>query len=497
VLIRRLKNEEGIALVMALGILVVLGILGAAVATYTTAGQRSAYSSRAGVSAYSLAEAGINDALSIVTKAGTSGLWTNQTGYTTLFSTPIVRTYREGTSTVSGSFNTTTSRWTLTSVGTVHNPTQGSRAITRTLTATVRIRPSDSQPVSNPAWNYIMAGRTGTPGGCDEALNNSANIQSPMYVFGNLCLNTPSQVTGGDLEVRGYAKLDVNTNIGTSAAPITTGVHIGGGCSYKGAAFDKPCGTADMVFANPVDNGNPDLTITAPVANFPFWYQNSIPGPTTGCTEQSGTPPVFDTDGVLTDDGYGSVATVFNLTPPSSDYSCIVRNSNSAIIGQLSWNHTTAKLTIQGTIFIDGSITANFGKVVPVDYNGRATIYSTGSVFITNTNLCATVANGDCDFPNWDPNSDFLIFVADGAGGGQVPVGDSIQVKSAHFEGGLWGKNSVDCLTATRTEGPMYAGNEILDNSVYAHTWPITNVPVGMPGNTIVYVTTDPPSSYY
>ena len=58
---RRAHAEEGIALVMALGILTVLAILIVTVIDYTTANQRTAYYSKAKVTAFDAADAGINN----------------------------------------------------------------------------------------------------------------------------------------------------------------------------------------------------------------------------------------------------------------------------------------------------------------------------------------------------------------------------------------------------------------------------------------------------
>ena len=70
---RQLKNEQGQAMIIAVGLLVVLGMLGVSVAIYTTSGQRTASRSSAGVSAYSLAEAGINNAMSVLSRPRNAG----------------------------------------------------------------------------------------------------------------------------------------------------------------------------------------------------------------------------------------------------------------------------------------------------------------------------------------------------------------------------------------------------------------------------------------
>ncbi len=484
------------ALVMSLGILVVLGILGAAAISYTSAGQRTASRNSAGVSAYSLAEAGINNAMSVLANQKNAA---DASLLPSTLSSANVTPFDGGTTVRPpyvkwwGTFDQPSTTWSLTSIGYMRNPA-GSRLLTRRISVTVKVRPGVIQPTSNPAWNYIIATRTSTPKGCDQSLNNSVNIQSPMYVVGNLCLNTPSEVSGGPLQVQGSMKLDVNTNVGSSGTPLNE-VHVRNGCSYKTGAFVLPkdggCAPSQKVWATVVD-ANP-ITLDLPTADFSSWYVNSAPGPRHACTTQSGTVPIFDNDTAWNN----SVGSVFNLTPSSSDYSCIVQ-SGSTVVGQLSWSHTAKTLTILGTVFIDGSVKVNYGyQNVPIQYTGTGTIYVGGSFLISNTQFCATItaANDACDFPHWEPNSRFLVIVANGDGG-QVPVGDSIQLVSSSFEGGLFATNSIELDTHTRTEGPMIGGTVIMDNTVYANTWPLINVPIGMPGTIVVDALPDAPGDY-
>src|ERR671930_840860 len=66
-LLRRLRNDQsGFALVLALGITVVLSMTVVTVVESTTANSRGAVQSKNRVSAYALAEAGINNASSIL-----------------------------------------------------------------------------------------------------------------------------------------------------------------------------------------------------------------------------------------------------------------------------------------------------------------------------------------------------------------------------------------------------------------------------------------------
>jgi hypothetical protein len=482
--LRRTQSEDGIAMVMAVGILIVLGMLAIGVTAYTTAGQRTASRSSAGVSAYSLAEAGINNAMAVLAKP--------KSALDASLLPERVTSYDSGSVRWWGTLPAGSSTWALTSIGTMRNPTGGSQPVRRKISVSVRVRPAFMQPTSNPAWNYIIATRTSTPKGCDQSLNNSVNIQSPMYVLGNLCLNTPSQITGGPLQVHGSMKLDVNTNVGSSGAPLNE-VHVKNGCAYKNGAFVLPqnggCVPAQKVWTGLADAS--PITLVLPTADYPSWYVNSAPGPRQPCTTQSGTVPVFDNNATWDN----SVGGIFNLTPPSSNYSCVVQSGNK-VVGQLSWNYTAKTLTILGTVFIDGSVTANYGfQNVPITYTGTGTIYVGGTFLFKGTQLCATItAAGDtCDFPHWDPNSTFLVIVANG-NGGQVPVGDSIQLVSSSFEGGLFGTNAIELDTHSETEGPMFSGNVIMDNTVFARTWPLITVPVGMPGTIITDAPPDAPS---
>jgi hypothetical protein len=56
--------------------------------------------------------------------------------------------------------------------------------VTRTLTAKVPVIPTYTQPLNNPAWNFIYSRGTGQT--CDMTIANSVLVQSPLYVAGNL-----------------------------------------------------------------------------------------------------------------------------------------------------------------------------------------------------------------------------------------------------------------------------------------------------------------------
>jgi hypothetical protein len=69
-LLRLLRREDGIALVMAMGVLLVLSILGSTVIYYTSANARSANWSNQDGRTYSVAEAALHNALAVLFKPG-------------------------------------------------------------------------------------------------------------------------------------------------------------------------------------------------------------------------------------------------------------------------------------------------------------------------------------------------------------------------------------------------------------------------------------------
>jgi Tfp pilus assembly protein PilX len=61
-MVRRLRDESGVALVMALAVMLVLSILVTATLAFTSSNSRDASLKRSGQSAYALAEAGLSSA---------------------------------------------------------------------------------------------------------------------------------------------------------------------------------------------------------------------------------------------------------------------------------------------------------------------------------------------------------------------------------------------------------------------------------------------------
>lgn len=491
-MIGRLRDERGFTLAFALLTLVVSSAVLVSVAQYTSSNARGSSRSKGDQTAYALAEAGVNNAMAVVSNPTNNALQstTLPSSYAAAAANPsYYKTYEGGTSYWWGTLDETSGIWTVYGKGVVDNPTGPTAAdVTRTLSAKTQVVATYSQPLNAQAWNYVYATKTGDPDGCDVELVNSVSISSSLYVAGNLCLfNTAKIVAGTDpVNVVVQGRIDQKTSsntIGTSAAPVN-GIYVGTGCRWNSSgAFGNPCVAAThKTYASTLSNAPP--VISPPAADFTSWYSNATIGPRAPCTSSTGTPPTFESAGSTTMDQ--SVTPAQNLTP-SSSYTC------TTTYGELSWNNTTKMLTVKGVIFIDGS--AYISNSAVNQYNGQASLYLSGTFTISGTaQLCAAVASGSCNFGGWNPNTEMLMIVANGGTTGS----NSIQVaNSAKIEAGLYATHTLEIQNTAQAEGPMVG--EIVDFSNSAQTKPfpvINTVPAGTPGNPNVFAEPQPPYSY-
>jgi hypothetical protein len=507
---QRFGEERGFALVIALGVTVVFSMTVVTVIESARSNQRNTSMSTGRASAYDLAEAGISNAMAILRLPTNNALdrYVFCTDSGSLPTLPCQRTdtYSAGTVVWYGTLYQNaaagTAYWDLFSTGHVRNPFGGAD-YQKTLRATIPVVPVTTQPLNNPSWNYIFSRATGSGvalNGCDMTLQNSVNVTSPLYVMGNLCLKNTSKISKGPLIVNGSMDLQQSQNQAGAAGADLNEAHIGRGCRYLSQALHNPCiygqgGTTpvrDNVWATILDATPP--AVTPPTVQWNDWYLNASPGPYYSCgAPQAGDPPnpsfAFDSPvGVASDTDANKLAFkndnqgIANLTP-SSSYQC------RTVGGELSWDYPSKTLTINGTIFIDGSAKVDIGGIVR--YKGQATIYTSGTVLVKNTSLCGYSAGPSCTFSSWDSTKDLLGWVANGNGAiaadNQVPSGDGVQFISSYFEGAVYATNIVDIGTTATVDGPLDGSTVILGQSSTSTFNGFTFVPVGMPGNPTVY----------
>ena len=465
-------DERGIALVMALGFLVVVSIIVFSAIDYSTANGRTSRYNVARQQVDALAQAGVNNAEAVLSNPSNNALTSTLLPTTTT-------TYDGGTVTWSGTLNASTSTWTITSTGHANNPS-GAATVTRTLTATILVSPTLTQPLNNQAWNYIYDWGTGNT--CDMSLANTVSVDSPLYVDGNLCMSNSATITKGPLVVKGRVTMNQTGNsIGSSGSYISD-AHIGNGCNYRGTVYN-PCvvGASDHVYATVLDSSPP--AISPPTIDFDGWYANANPGPKYPCdasqSSASNTWPVFENE-ATNPTRNNSVPTSWNLTPGTS-YDCRTN------FGELGWNASTKVLTIRGVVYIDGSAYISNGLLN--SYTGQGSLYLSGAFTMSvNSFLCALVTASACDTATWNPNTRLLVIVANGAG-------NSISLtQNGGYQGGLYASNTINIGNGFNVDGPLVAQTVSLGQSV-GSSFPFINVvPQGTPGNPNTYAQPSAPS---
>lgn len=498
---RLLCDERGLALVLALGVMVVLSASSVVIVDYTTANSSSSAMSREKQSAFTLAEAGINNAMAVLSDPSKNAM------STTLLPSRT-STYQTGSVTWSGVLNQATATWALTSTGTVRNPTRGAN-LTHTIKANVLIKSRETQPRQNDAWNFVFITQV-TGGSCDFSVTPNSTWDAPIYVFGTLCLTNGSKIIGaGPVVAKQKISLNGSTTppyIGTSSTPVGT-VEVGVGCKYL-SQHQHPdathpthpfCSSVDQVYASTLSNT--PRSITVPTVQYDTWYANAIPGPKFGCTYTEGTPPTFDNDSVRNN----SISTTQNLTPNGVSYKCRVGPDFSPSsppyttepIGEISWNHTTRTLRVHGTIYIDGTVIvqAPVGSQ-PFSYDGHGTIYASGMFNITGTDtkLCAIVSGSDCNY-SWNRDDESLTIVA--ANMGLNSAGAVTIANSARLQASIYAGDKLTIGSSAKHEGAIVTPNLSMGSGASVDPFStISTVPTGTPGTTPVYGEALPPSSF-
>lgn len=508
-ILRRLRDESGVALVFALGTMTVLAITTISVISYTSSNDRHSNRSVRGQQAVALAEAGVNVAaatlaesdapLSSSALARESSTGACPDGVNTCNLDP----YQTGDSLWFGSLDAAHPdgpRWTITSWGVVPSATPGAPDVVRRLVAEIEMVTTSVHEPNAASWNFVYSTRTSDDTTCDvDVTGTNVVIDVPLYVAGNLCFTgtnakiIENTATGGQpvsLTVVGkLAYIGENSKVGESSAePITRGA-VGVGCATSITGVAQPCSNyaATRYFVG--ENGTAQAT-SAPQADFDSWYSNAAPGPEHDCQSSTSppslSPSVFDNNSVR-DNSAGT----FNLTP-SSSYRCRAYDEGGNLVGELSWDWPSKTFTLAGTIFIDGSANVTYNGTV--NYNGSASLYLSGSLTLSGTNgrLCATSSGTTCDFASWDPNSEMLMVIADGS-----PSAINFSGTNNKFQGALWANSTANVNfegTNVEFEGPIVAGGYTWATRVTLKPLPvITQLPPGAPLTPNVHVEPDPP----
>ena len=205
---RHLRAQEGITLIMAIGILGVLSLTGATLIYYSTSNARGASASKGRETAYTLAEAGVAQALSVLNSS------LNPLTGSLLSSTTLQ--LEGGSVTYSGSLSGET--WTITATGTVKNPA-GASDITRTLTRQAQVYGLNSG-ASVAAWSRWYADSTTSCLTIEDV-----EITMPIATRGDLCMKGSASITGSSntLEVGDDVTMTASTTSSLRDPSAATG----------------------------------------------------------------------------------------------------------------------------------------------------------------------------------------------------------------------------------------------------------------------------------
>jgi hypothetical protein len=449
---KRLSNDSGIALPMALGFVMVLSIALVAVLSFSSSSQHSSKFSKADQTAVAVAEAGLNHAESVLAQAAdpSSASALPSSG------SPATISVTGGTVQYWGSLDAVADpdRWTLTAVSTVSNPGAG-ESLNHTVSAQFEV----AMPIAgNEAWNYVYSDAPGC-----TYYQNTIVVAAPLYTKGDLCMKNGATLSGPKVESYGAIQREDTARIGTSPSDATdpaVGTRLG--CRIGSGGLSLPCADATYnVFRSSFTNSVPALTKP------PFDSSkrtSAKPGPLQGCTSATGTVPSFTTTGLI------------DLMPASS-YTCQVWSSppsSGTLLGELSWNDTTKVLTVVGTVWFDGEL--KIDNTQSGSYDGWATIYFAKRITLQNSaKLCALPG---CPTTGWDPNDDLLVLASGDSG--EFEIKDS-----AHFQGAVYATGNFTLQNSALMHGPVIAGQVDVSNNGFPASWPpLTSLPWRAPSNT-------------
>ena len=407
-MIARLRQEDGIALVMALAFTVALSLLVFGMVSYVTSNQHNAQNSSTDGNARAYAEAALDVAYSTIEHAGNtvglnpaspsllgcaaaSGSYANSDctsptvlcvpvaaacpsgTYTPTAGTATVIGYYTGTATTTTYANITepAGYWILSATGYARNAS--GKLDAKGLRGAVQISALDSGAVAS-VWNHVFLTAPWQKGVCTTNFTgNTTVLNMPVYTIGNLCFSGNSsgisQVSTGqniDLQVGGTLYYGSgNDFIGSSTTPLYSGV-VQMGCSTTATQLANATLTAPAPAcvngSNPIyyvanaesyiSEDDPELTDAQAEKD----YSNFDPGPKHPCL--AGTTPSPLTTSQL-DWAIGASEGTTNNMPdnsgsgssggvfdltPSSSYACVSQSGLNT--GYLIWNAGSSAITV-------------------------------------------------------------------------------------------------------------------------------------------------------
>jgi Tfp pilus assembly protein PilX len=462
-----LRDESGIALVMALAVILVLTVLVTASLAFTSSNSRDASLKQSGQSAYALAEGALNQAEAQLYAHyyDSSGATTNNTTvYSSAWFTAagVPTSQQSPSSTAACTATSTCMSWGVASAtsggtgpyaketivlrgqGRVPNPTGGT-SVTRTVTDTVVVEQLPQRVTTPSYWSELYTGATGHT--CDLQLGQKVNANAPIYVAGNLCLTSAAGIEGSavTLKVLGNLRLqNGGADIGQTTA--VTSVQVGGGCvKSNNGSFITPC---------PIN--------TSSTAIFDRSGRTTAPVPTPDplpTIDWAGVAAAQAASTVSCTNGVSLSSSTFFLEPASgagsTGYTCTITDPlSNTTVGSITYNSTAHTVAFSGSVYFSGSL--DLSTTAATTYTGVASIFVAGTVTAANgSTLCVHLTGSSCDFANatntgssnyWDTTQSVLIIQSQGA----------LTATNLSFQGGLYSATSIALGGGqSSTQGPL------------------------------------------
>jgi len=450
---RFLREENGIALVLAIAAMSVLAITTTGVIVAGTSNESTAYVSMEGRSAFAVAQQALAYGEGMV--YGDVEATPAVTPPTTVQNLPTQPNGATGTYVVSTSNGQT---WHIVATGTM-------TGVTRTVS--VDVTPTQSVTTQNYAlWNYLYIDATSCVG---ATISGGTTVSMPILARGDLCVQGSSTSLLNTVEVGGNLSFTGNPKIGTSASPIPK-LEVVGSCVGVTPGTGNCDGHSNNIYASTVGR-TLDTTTQMPTVDFTAAYNTQAALTKNGCPAN-----LFDTDSTA-NNGYARDVSSIMF---GSSYDCFVGTN------EIRWTSSTNSLYVHGTLYIDGSLT----HMSNLTYTGQASLYFSGGATFQNDTFCGIAS---CT-QSWNPNQNLIAIVADCLGIAsnkpcvQVTGGANIQV-AAYVNG------EYDSTGNGGNMGPVMCRTDKITGGTNLLI-PFTTYPAGLPTtSTTSTVTGTPPTS--
>jgi Tfp pilus assembly protein PilX len=483
------RNDEGMALVLAVLIVAILTISVTATLELVASTQTTSARARQAAAAFSAAEAGLDLGANQVVATETGSAQANGTtltGAQTVDGNPV-----SWSASKAGDGST----WTVNVTATSPNG-----KVVRTLQE--QLEPQTVTTAGSPSavygYGFFMADPTADcTTGTGDTIGNSSLVTEPVFIASSLCISggggpliaNPSGGSPITVYIGGKFQTQGNSSpIGTSSNLLSSATIVGG-CQISFHGWQTvPCdqqgiptnGDGSGVWASSYSSTPMALTKpTVSSSDADSVYQTASPGPASPCGAGSsqGAYLKFDTNSSR-DTSVGTVD-LLKISGGSSgnDYDCRTHDSHGNLVGQLTYVYgTPGSLTVDGTVFIDGNL--SFSGNDQAVYHGTGTIYVDGTVSFSNgARLCgSSLVSGQCS-GTWDPTQNDLEIVA--VNHQNVTPGWSMG-GDAQFEGIAYTNGRFVSGNSAWIGGPVIADSGQLSGDTKFHQ--VGDPPAGAPG---------------